>query len=711
MTEKNIFSRRTAMFVSWLIVALGLVGCGGGGGGGGGDSLLPLGDAKTEAVALNVGNAGNAAAFGLSLGDLVLALAHVDSNAVRALVTDPSPVVSRSCSNGGVVQYTWADLDGDGQRGVGDKLSIQYKDCAVAEVASIMRGTVVISVTAKGDGSHSLSIDHGAGLLLVDQSDQSESHVFGTFNVAWRDDGMTNRITLSSSANDDLRLAASYQNETGKLVEDTERLQQIDIHKTLSREHARSSTKLSFKLVSFYLGGSVTVSTPVELSGYLDTFPDQGEMAIRGAGLSVARLKPNFALNSNLLSYELDANGDGQTEDKGSAGWDDLTTGIMWWAESLGAQPAFIAHNTRSFSSTNFSVIKSSYQAGLIDQSQPMSIQFSRELAQGGAPRHQLRRSSGPVDGQYFWGSAIVPVTVQVKGAYVTLKPAEPLQHGLKYVLEPIGSTSEALVFKDTLGNTIITGAIELTVHDDLHAVIALSPNVAMIAPSQSLTVSAASSRSAGNIVSYRWSQIDGDSLMFSDPAQANTTVTLSGPVSGGGTATVQLQITDANGEVEYDRETISILPDLTQTTLLYLRSQPGEYVSQGKTGLYTSVTGVFAENTQYVTGAQASYVYSVPGSPGQWWSIFFGGNNGLLHVGSYDNAVRGPLRGSANGLEINGNGNGCNEIAGRFDVLDVARDSAGKVTRLAVDFEQRCDGGPALFGSFRLNSSLPVRP
>jgi hypothetical protein len=44
----------------------------------------------------------------------------------------------------------------------------------------------------------------------------------------------------------------------------------------------------------------------------------------------------------------------------------------------------------------------------------------------------------------------------------------------------------------------------------------------------------------------------------------------------------------------------------------------------------------------------------------------------------------------------------------GRFVILELDKNSAGAVTRLAVDFEQRCEGGPPLAGEVRFNSTIP---
>jgi hypothetical protein len=63
-------------------------------------------------------------------------------------------------------------------------------------------------------------------------------------------------------------------------------------------------------------------------------------------------------------------------------------------------------------------------------------------------------------------------------------------------------------------------------------------------------------------------------------------------------------------------------------------------------------------------------------------------------------------------GIDVFGDGRGCNTDAGRFLVSDFALNPDGTIARLAIDFEQHCEGAPpALYGSFRYNSSVAAAP
>ena len=145
-------------------------------------------------------------------------------------------------------------------------------------------------------------------------------------------------------------------------------------------------------------------------------------------------------------------------------------------------------------------------------------------------------------------------------------------------------------------------------------------------------------------------------------------------------------------------------------TNALVLFSQPGDYIGLGQqreiSARQASVTITAQRNFQ--GGVSLSFV-----AGGQTWSAEFApapGAGTALAAGAYENAVRFPFNnGLAPGLNVSGEGRGCNTLRGRFDVLDVAFAGDGSVQRFAADFVQHCDGfAPALFGQVRYNAAAP---
>jgi hypothetical protein len=75
------------------------------------------------------------------------------------------------------------------------------------------------------------------------------------------------------------------------------------------------------------------------------------------------------------------------------------------------------------------------------------------------------------------------------------------------------------------------------------------------------------------------------------------------------------------------------------------------------------------------------------------------------FQTGYYANAQRTAFRTAGHpGLDIYGNGRGCNTVSGAFEVRVLAI-SNGLISRLDLLYEQHCEGGtPALFGEVRIN-------
>jgi hypothetical protein len=83
------------------------------------------------------------------------------------------------------------------------------------------------------------------------------------------------------------------------------------------------------------------------------------------------------------------------------------------------------------------------------------------------------------------------------------------------------------------------------------------------------------------------------------------------------------------------------------------------------------------------------------------------------LGRGEYDGAQRNSSRSPTRpGIDVSGDGRGCNSDTGRFLVSDFALALDGTIARLAIDFEQHCEGAPpALYGSLRYNSAVAAVP
>ena len=155
-------------------------------------------------------------------------------------------------------------------------------------------------------------------------------------------------------------------------------------------------------------------------------------------------------------------------------------------------------------------------------------------------------------------------------------------------------------------------------------------------------------------------------------------------------------------------------LSALAGQSVLWFKSPSGDYIGQGREYFFTH--GVDATITASPYGMAYSFNVNnqayVPLQDARWWTLLMEAPKGqLLQVGAYENAMRSPFNDTTHpGISLYGDGRGCNQAAGRFEVIEVKRDTNGNLLQFAADFEQRCEiTGPPLYGSIRYNSDIPV--
>jgi hypothetical protein len=134
------------------------------------------------------------------------------------------------------------------------------------------------------------------------------------------------------------------------------------------------------------------------------------------------------------------------------------------------------------------------------------------------------------------------------------------------------------------------------------------------------------------------------------------------------------------------------------QSNLVAYYSSSGDYIGQGGT-YYTLNEAEFS-----VGGTAGLITVSAFG-----FNAYFDGPSGTqLEVGVYTNAARWPFNDDTPGLSVSGNGRGCNELCGDFEIRELGLSEAGAVLRLWVTFTQHCECFMApLSGEIRYHSQL----
>ncbi|MFF3410293.1 hypothetical protein ACFYW8_29655 [Streptomyces sp. NPDC002742] len=125
--------------------------------------------------------------------------------------------------------------------------------------------------------------------------------------------------------------------------------------------------------------------------------------------------------------------------------------------------------------------------------------------------------------------------------------------------------------------------------------------------------------------------------------------------------------------------------------------SQPGDYIGQGLSVAYTPNTATIS------AGGSAEDARFRVSTGSTWWDVELAAPQGeKLHPGIYRNAERAPFRtGRSPGLDVSGDGRGCNEVYGQFSVNQIETDASGAITLLDATYTQHCESAtaPALKG------------
>jgi hypothetical protein len=144
-------------------------------------------------------------------------------------------------------------------------------------------------------------------------------------------------------------------------------------------------------------------------------------------------------------------------------------------------------------------------------------------------------------------------------------------------------------------------------------------------------------------------------------------------------------------------------------TGTLSFSGDSGDYISQGKAYSYSISKG----DGLTVSSSNGSLVsVSVNAYNGDWWTLDIDApGTAVLAPGTYTEAHRYPFNGTGPGLDLSGNGRGCNTLTGSFTVTKAVFGAQGYVQNFDATFEEHCEGGtPAVRGEVHI-SNPPAPP
>jgi Putative Ig domain len=147
--------------------------------------------------------------------------------------------------------------------------------------------------------------------------------------------------------------------------------------------------------------------------------------------------------------------------------------------------------------------------------------------------------------------------------------------------------------------------------------------------------------------------------------------------------------------------------------TVLVLDSREGDPVGKGLHYYFRSTDGTFSAQKNNTSSVTVFFETST----NQLWNLSFGSADGTpLAAGKfYDGATRYPFNNGTGwpGIDISGNGVGCNNETGSFTVYEIAYGTGSTITAFHASFEQSCEGAdPPIKGEIFFNATAipPLR-
>lgn len=212
-----------------------------------------------------------------------------------------------------------------------------------------------------------------------------------------------------------------------------------------------------------------------------------------------------------------------------------------------------------------------------------------------------------------------------------------------------------------------------------------------------------------GTIQSYQWAHVSGPVPTFNDSTSASAVVTLPIDVSlGGDDVIVSLTVTNDANQSDTAQSTILVASKSDPKSYFTMSSESGDYIGAGRDWSFDDTNSTIQASRNFDNGVSVS----INGET-HYSADFAAPGDEELTIGLFDPATRYPFQDSnIAGLSVSGDGRGCNQSFGLFNVLDV-KWLDNKPTSFHATFEQHCEStsAPLLSGTVAYNAIDPSVP
>jgi hypothetical protein len=218
--------------------------------------------------------------------------------------------------------------------------------------------------------------------------------------------------------------------------------------------------------------------------------------------------------------------------------------------------------------------------------------------------------------------------------------------------------------------------------------------------PSTATVVLDTSRAGAGTVSPSTVTLTPTGATVYFTPCSAAASMWCAGPMH------ITLALASAPGVVVAESQEITLVaptgvgsdsPCLAGGNVAFFNGDPGDYIFSG---MQTMTQGQWSASAS--SGLVHISLTPADESQGLWWDFYFETTQipAPITTQVYEGAERWPFESPGHpGLDVSGDGRGCNTVTGRFQVEDLV-ESNGSLTSFTATFEHHCEGGtPALRG------------
>jgi hypothetical protein len=577
--------------------------------------------------------------------------------------------IDKSCNNGGISSRTINDIDGSNTISAADVISIDYRDCYIPSLNSTISGVVAVKIV-------SLNSDDGKTLAEVNLSDVEF-------------DGET-LLQFKGVLGTEIQKLADSQKTTVKNIGSVSLI--VDRNADLKMNFVNTAITRSEQLsdATYSISGAGKIELPVAavsfsfafkepLVGHFSEYPHKGLMHVFTSNTDIVETSSNFVTNSESMNVK-------SGSDIYSISWSYAVEGSLWWF-SGGAN-----NYVNAYRSDNFDFV------GVLN-----SDLLTEFPASGGSVQFLMSRpvKSGAYTTTFNttnWPYQNIAATVSVAGAIVSITPKTPLAAGREYEIDSfeLVSTQDVTRYVYRISGIHINDAILMS----------LDKGTGLYQADDFPTLDASKSvMNKGTKLNFKWIDVNNVGLVFADKSASKTT--FSAPAGHANDISVRLEIDNGQGYAISSDFTIKYFTP--SDTVLHFVSSTGDYIGGGQTLTLDTSEALFNVSSN---GSENEDHLSVSIRTNTWWTLDIAAPKGeKLALKKYENATRYPFQSPVTaGLSFTGDGRGCNNSLGSFEILELVYDANNNVEKLAVNFQQSCENtNPLLIGLLRVNSSAKL--